>query len=310
MGALDCTILRFPQYGSDVAGPPGVYDRRGKQRAGVFAGQDGIPSGRCDPRRSRGVIWAAITRHGIVSPRRNSPSRGVAPTTTPNQRPRISQPSRWTSSPVSSSRHNCHRSSRCTTPARAARWGRAPASRRAAIRTSAGVRTLTPTAWAWATLADHRDGATGQPETICTTSGFTGHDRSPDIDGLNDGTWLQPRPRHWPGSTAAPACPRDHPPQQIVEEHGRSPSRDAQIVRPSTTPLADQLPASHSELKCEPVRGSRNPGCLNHQLREPPKASGVPHKNPTSPPPGPPPQTSHGHGGIPRHTPALLLKWG
>jgi hypothetical protein len=25
--------------------------------------------------------------------------------------------------------------------------------------------------------------------------------------------------------------------------------------------------------------------------------------------PGPPPQTSHGHGGIPRHTPALLLKW-
>jgi hypothetical protein len=36
---------------------------------------------------------AAITRHGIVSPRRNSPSRGVATTTTPNQRPRMSQPS-------------------------------------------------------------------------------------------------------------------------------------------------------------------------------------------------------------------------
>ncbi len=54
-------------------------------------------------RRSRpGSIWsvraaafarcdlAAITRHGIVSPRRSSPRRGVAPTATPNQRPRIS----------------------------------------------------------------------------------------------------------------------------------------------------------------------------------------------------------------------------
>ena len=45
--------------------------------------------------------------------------------------------------PGSSSRHSCHRSSRCTIPATAARCGRAPASRRAAIRTSAGVSTLT-----------------------------------------------------------------------------------------------------------------------------------------------------------------------
>jgi hypothetical protein len=45
-------------------------------------------------------------------------------------------------------------------------------------------------------------------------------------------------------------------------------------------------------------------------LRKPLKIFGVPHKNPTTPPPGAPPQTSHGHGGIPRHTPALLLKWG
>ncbi len=112
------------------------------------------------PWRSRGAIWAAITRHGIVSPRRSSPVRGVAPTTTPNQRPRISQPSMRTSRPVSSSRHSCHRSSGCTMPATAARWGRAPASRRAAIRTSAGVRTLTPTAWARAALDDHRDGRT------------------------------------------------------------------------------------------------------------------------------------------------------
>ena len=69
------------------------------------------PSGHRKPRRSPGAIWAAITRHGIVSPRRNSPVRGVAPTTTPNQRPRISQPSTRTSTPVSSPRHSCQRSS-------------------------------------------------------------------------------------------------------------------------------------------------------------------------------------------------------
>jgi hypothetical protein len=42
-------------------------------------------------------------------------------------------------------------------PATAARWGRAPASRRAAISTSAAVRTLT-TAWARAALDGHRGG--------------------------------------------------------------------------------------------------------------------------------------------------------
>jgi hypothetical protein len=60
--------------------------------------------------------------------------------------------------PVSSSRHSRHMSSGCTMPATAARWGRTPASRRAAIRTSAGVRTLTTTAWARAGLDDHRGG--------------------------------------------------------------------------------------------------------------------------------------------------------
>jgi hypothetical protein len=54
------------------------------------------PAGQREPRRWGGAIWAAITRQRIVSPRRNSPSRGVAPTTTPNQRPRISQPHRGT----------------------------------------------------------------------------------------------------------------------------------------------------------------------------------------------------------------------
>jgi hypothetical protein len=110
------------------------------------AGQGQGASGQREPRHSRGANWAAITRQAITSPRRNSPSRGVAPTTTPNQRPRISQPRTRTSIPASSSRHSCHRSSRCTIPATAARCGRAPASRRAAIRTSAGVSTLTPPA--------------------------------------------------------------------------------------------------------------------------------------------------------------------
>jgi hypothetical protein len=130
------------------------------ERTSAHAGQGRASSGQCEPRCSRGASWAAITRHGIVSPRCSSPSRGAAPTTTPNQRPRISQPSTRTSAPVSSSRHSCHGSSGCTMPATAARWGRAPASRRAAISISARVRTLTTTAWAGATLDDHPGGET------------------------------------------------------------------------------------------------------------------------------------------------------
>ena len=114
-----------------------------------------------EPRRSSGAIKVATTRHEIVSPRRNAPSRGVATTTTPNHRPRISQPPAQTSTPVSSSRHNCHRSSRCTMPATEARYGRAPASRRAAINVSAGVKTLTTTAWAYVELDGHQAEARG-----------------------------------------------------------------------------------------------------------------------------------------------------
>jgi hypothetical protein len=114
------------------------------------------PSGQRELRRSPAAIWAANTRQGIVWPRRSSPVRGVAPTTMPNQRPRMSQPSIRTSTPVSSARHNSHRSSLFTMPATAARWGRAPASRRAAIRTSAGVGALTTPAWARAAPDDHR----------------------------------------------------------------------------------------------------------------------------------------------------------
>jgi hypothetical protein len=114
------------------------------------------PSGQRGPRRSPAAIWAANTRQGIVWPRRSSPIRGVAPMTIPNQRPRMSQPPVPTSTPVGSARHNCHRSAGCTMPATAARCGRAPASRRAAIPTTPGVRTLTTPAWARAALDDHR----------------------------------------------------------------------------------------------------------------------------------------------------------
>ena len=95
---------------------------------------------RCD-------LGPAITRHEMVSPDCSSPIRDVAPTTTPNQRPRISSHRHDTDVDSGSlSRRNCHRSSRCTMPATASRWDRAPASRRAAINTSAG-QALTATAW-------------------------------------------------------------------------------------------------------------------------------------------------------------------
>ncbi len=45
-------------------------------------------------------------------------------------------------------------------PSYGSQMGRAPASRRAAIRISAGVSTLTTTAWARVALNDHRDGDT------------------------------------------------------------------------------------------------------------------------------------------------------
>ena len=59
----------------------------------------------------------------MVSPRGNTPVRGVATTTAPNQRPRMSQPSTHTSTPVSSSRHRRERSSGCTIPATAPMCG-------------------------------------------------------------------------------------------------------------------------------------------------------------------------------------------
>ncbi len=78
---------------------------RGASAADWYSRRSGrAPSGKREPRRTPGAIWAAITRQGIVWPRGSSPVRGVAPTTTPNQRPRMSQPPVRTSAPVSSSR--------------------------------------------------------------------------------------------------------------------------------------------------------------------------------------------------------------
>ena len=89
--------------------------------------------------RSSGAMWRATTRHGIVSPRGNFPSRGVAATTTPNHRPRMSQPSMRASTPVSSSRHRRQRSSASTSGATATTCGRIAASRRTADTVSARV---------------------------------------------------------------------------------------------------------------------------------------------------------------------------
>jgi hypothetical protein len=169
-----------------------------------------------ESRRSRGAIWAAIARHRIVSPRCSSPSRGVAPTTTPDQRPRISQPSVWTSTPVSSSRHSCHRSSGCTMPTRAASRGRAPASRRAAIRISAGVRTLTTTAWAQAALDDRR--GAGRPpkcgaarQTATPVGEPCAMARTATLSARNRGRTIRVEPAHIDGkpvtlSPLFPAC--------------------------------------------------------------------------------------------------------
>ena len=88
--------ISVPPKRRDAAEPQNSQPRR-KAAHWCLRWSRRVPSGRREPRRSPGAIWAAITRQGIVSPRRNSPSRGVAPTTTPNQRPRMSQPSMRTS---------------------------------------------------------------------------------------------------------------------------------------------------------------------------------------------------------------------
>ena len=117
----------------------------------------------------------------------------------------------------SSSPHSCHRSSRCTMPATAARWGRAPASRRAAISISARVRTLTPTAWARATLDDHPGGETVLRREVARLAA-NGHSYPVTP------SYVQPH-HTWPDGTSSlvwhhPATPR---PRLTVEQvHGES----------------------------------------------------------------------------------------
>jgi len=102
-------VIRVPSSSSQdpaAARPQNQADHRQCSRRSRRA-----PSGQREPRRSRGASWVAITRQGIVSPRRSPPSRGVGVTTPPNQPPRVYHPARLTSTPVSSSRHSSHRSS-------------------------------------------------------------------------------------------------------------------------------------------------------------------------------------------------------
>ena len=92
---LDLGGSRRRDYATELLRLTVVPENNGLMLTPVMAGS----ICQCEPRCWRDASWAAITRHGIVSPRRSSPVRGVAPTTTPNHRPRISQPSIQTSTP-------------------------------------------------------------------------------------------------------------------------------------------------------------------------------------------------------------------
>jgi hypothetical protein len=103
------------------------------------------------------VIWAAITRHGIVWPRGSSPVRGVARDDANQQ----SRDIRAADADVDAGQPIAAQLPQVLLSCDASHGSQVrscPASRRAAISTSAAVRTLTTTAWARAALDDHRDG--------------------------------------------------------------------------------------------------------------------------------------------------------
>jgi hypothetical protein len=102
-------------------------------------------------------------------------------------------------------------------------------------------------------------------------------------------SWFNDPAGTWSAGDSGHAVPRS-------SEDGTPGSPGLQL-RADPASLAARLP-------CE----SWSPQPLNTRLRKPPKAFGGPHRNPTSPPPGPPPRDPHGHDDIPRHTPALMLK--
>jgi hypothetical protein len=72
--------------------------------------------------------------------------------------------------------------------------------------------------------------------------------------------------------------------------------RDNASARGPTLSTADRHCGLAASLPSKLV--AKVPDCPLHE----------PHKNPTSPRPGPPPQDPHGHDDIPRHTSALMLK--
>jgi hypothetical protein len=95
-------------------------------------------------------------------------------------------------------------------------------------------------------------------------------------------------------------------------------SQQADISEPCT-PARTSHPAVRTEgeppsgLTPPPTRKIQRPsaGSVGRYLSPGsrlPKTSVEPHKNPTSPRPGPAPQVPHGHDGIPRHTQALVIK--
>ena len=113
--ALDCAVLHCPTWVSATRAQTRLSHQsaQSRRKAGHWcpAGQDRVPSGRYEPRRSRGAIWRR-------SPATGSSRRAAAPRAAawPRRPRRISdrgypQRSIRTSSPVSSSRHSCHWSS-------------------------------------------------------------------------------------------------------------------------------------------------------------------------------------------------------
>jgi hypothetical protein len=95
---------------------------------------------------------------------------------------------------------------------------------------------------------------------------------------------------------------------QPQRSRGRAEGTDRPDPR-EAHPLWHQCP-QHPRLLAAPTTASR-PTCdataLTLRLCRPPRPLASPHKIPVRVP-DPPPQVSHGHDGIPRHTPALLLK--
>jgi hypothetical protein len=113
--ALDCAVLHCPTWVSATRAQTRLSHQsaQSRRKAGHWcpAGQDRVPSGRYEPRRSRGAIWRRAPATG--SSRRAAAPRAAAWPRRPRRTSDRGYPQRSirTSSPVSSSRHSCHWSS-------------------------------------------------------------------------------------------------------------------------------------------------------------------------------------------------------